>query len=151
MKRAWTIILPLILLALISGCCLTYDCARVYKIAFSAERRYRAKSFTFMTTRALAVSKPRRRGSPHRVKACITASFWTAEAANARDAVVSLDVSHDGVWPRLLIQFDGETVNAVLHKRTPTCIAPEKPKQLFESWDDPHLPSYEAIVAFSCI
>lgn len=152
MKRAWKILLPLVLLALIA-LVFAYDSLAAFTKSLSLQSGViSAKSFTFYVNESSsqsqnlgdAVISP---GESKRYSVVLDGRSCETPV----DAVVSLDVSHDGVWPDgLEIQFGGETVNdgftqtyADLHS------AGEVKAVVFDVvWDDPHLSSYEAFGGF---
>ncbi|MEN6417688.1 MAG: hypothetical protein ABFC73_02080 [Clostridiaceae bacterium] len=152
MKRAWKILLPLVLLALIA-LVFAYDSLAAFTKTIRLESgAISAKSFTFYVNESSsqsqslgdAVLSP---GESKRYSVVLDGRSCETPV----DAVVSLSVSHDGAWPDgLKILFGGETVNdGFMETYADLQSTGETQTVDFEVvWDDPHLASYEAFGGF---
>ena len=152
MKRAWKIILPLVLLALIV-LVFAYDSLAAFTKSISLESgAISAKSFTFYVNESSSQSQSLGDAvlSPGESKS-YSVVLDGRSCETPVDAVVSLDVSHDGAWPDgLVILFGGEAVNDGF-TRTYTDLQSAGAAQTvnFEVvWNNPHLTSYEAFSGF---
>ena len=152
MKRAWKIILPLVLLALIV-LVFAYDSLAAFTKSLTLQSGViSAKSFTFYVNESSSQSQNLGDAvlSPGQSKH-YSVSLDGRSCETPVDADVSLNVSHDGTWPDgLKIVFDGQTVNdGFTQTYTDLQSAGEAKTVAFDVvWDDPHLASYEAFGGF---
>lgn len=152
MKRAWKIILPLVLLALIA-LVFAYDSLAAFTKSLSLQSGViTAKSFTFYINESSSQSQSLGDAvlSPGESKHySVVLDGRSCETPVGAD--VSLNVSHDGEWPDgLKIVFNGETVNdGFTETFSDLQSAGEAKTVAFDVvWDDPHLASYESFGGF---
>jgi hypothetical protein len=152
MKRAWKILLPLVLLALIA-LVFTYDSLAAFTKSIQLESgAVSAESFTFYVNESSSQSQNLGDAvlSPGESKR-YSVSLDGRSCQTPVDAAVSLSVSHDGAWPDgLKVVFNGQTVNdGFTQTYSDLQSAGEAKAVVFDVvWDDPHLTSYEAFSGF---
>ena len=152
MKRAWKIILPLVLLALIA-LVFAYDSLAAFTKSLSLQSGViTAKSFTFYVNESSSQSQNLGDAvlSPGESKH-YSVVLDGRSCETPVDADVSLSVSHNGTWPDgLEIQFGEATVNDGF-SRTYTDLQSGGKTQAMDFdvvWNNPHLSSYEAFSDF---
>ncbi|MEN6340532.1 MAG: hypothetical protein ABFD03_10430 [Clostridiaceae bacterium] len=152
MKRAWKWILPLVLLALVA-LVFSYDSLAAFTKSISLQSgAISAKSFTFYVNESSSQSQSLGSATlaPGESKS-YSVVLDGRSCETPVEAVVTLSVSHDGVWPDgLNVLFNGETVNdGFTHTYSDLQSAGETKTVNFEVvWNDPHLYDYEAFSGF---